>query len=101
MAGTHNIEWTIERGEDEPFVVCVDYTFKGGAPAHYGSLSYPGHPADPDEIEIEAVWRKTDESNPNAPAFQLTDEEREKIEAHIAEHPPEPDDDYDDYREDR
>jgi hypothetical protein len=35
--------------------VTVDYRVTWGAPAHYGSLTYPGHPADPDEVEIEDV----------------------------------------------
>lgn len=96
MGRTYNTEWTIERGEEDAFDVCVDYTYHAGRPAHYGSLSYPGHPADPDEVEIVSVWRKADENDPNAPEFPLTDAEMERIELWILENPPEPDygDDY-------
>jgi hypothetical protein len=96
MAVTHNMYWTVERGE-ESIDVCIDYTYSAGAPAHFGSLTYPGHPADPDEVEIQSVWRASDENLPDAPEFELTDEEREKIEQWICENPPEPDypDDYD------
>lgn len=91
MAVTHNIEWTIERGE-EVTEICVDYEYRAvGCPAHYGSLNYPGHPAEPDEVEIVSVWRKADEDMADAPEFQLTNDEREKIEMFILENPPEPD----------
>lgn len=33
----------------------IDYHIGAGSPAHMGSLSYPGHPAEPAEIEIESV----------------------------------------------
>lgn len=88
MAVTHNTCWTIERGEDE-IEICVDYEYRGGSPAHYGSLTYPGHPAEPGEVEITSVWRKADEDLADAPEFELTDEEREKIELWILENPPE------------
>ena len=91
MAVTHYLEWTIERGE-EATEICVDYEYHAvGCSAHYGSLTYPGHPAEPDEVEIVNVWRKSDEDMPKAPAFELTDEEYEKIENWILQNPPEPD----------
>ena len=95
MATTHHIEWTIERGEDDAFDIWVEYTFTAGAPAHYGSLSYPGHPAEPAEVEIVGAWRDPASPTDPVPDFNLTDEEREKIEVWILENPPEPQ-----YRED-
>lgn len=91
MAVTHYTEWTIERDGQDAFDVCVDYTYRGGSPAHYGSLTYPGHPEEPGEVEIESVWRKSDEHLSNAPEFELTDDELERIERWILENPPEPD----------
>jgi hypothetical protein len=91
MAVTHNTEWTIERDGQDAFDVCVDYTYRSGSPAHYGSLTYPGHPEEPGEVEIEHVWRKSDEHLPDAPEFELTDAEREKLELWLLENPPEPD----------
>lgn len=91
MAETHYMEWTVDRGEDS-IDICVDYKYaRVGCPAHYGSLTYPGHPAEPDEVEITDVWLKSDEDDPHAPRFKLTDDEYEKIELHILENPPEPD----------
>lgn len=88
---TYYMEWTVDRGE-ESIDICLDYVVTSwGCPAHYGSLTYPGHPAEGPEIEIEAVWLKSDENNLNAPPFKLTDDEYEKIELHILENPPEPD----------
>jgi hypothetical protein len=37
-------------------VLSVDFKWRAGSPAHMGSLSYPGHPADPPEIEIETIF---------------------------------------------
>lgn len=91
MGTTFNTEWTMERGEDDAFDVCIDYTYRGGSPAHYGSLTYPGHPEEPGEVEIVSVWRKSDEHLSDAPELILTDAEREKIEMWILENPPEPD----------
>ena len=87
---THNAEWTIERGE-EYFDICIDYTYRGGLPAHYGSLTYAGHPEEPGEVEIIGVWLKSDEHLADAPDFPLTDEEAEKVELWLLENPPEPD----------
>lgn len=91
MGVTYNTEWTIERGEDHAFDVCVDYELRAG---HPGVLSGPAEhcfPPEPAEVEITGVWRKADENDPNAPEFELTDVEREKIELWLIENPPEPD----------
>lgn len=93
---TYNIEWTIERGEVDSFEVYVDYTYRRGSPAHYGSLTYPGHPADPPEVEVGRVWLKSDAYNPNVPKFTLTDAELRAVEMWLLENPPERD-----YPEDR
>jgi len=37
-------------------VLSVDFKWRAGAPAHMGSLSYPGHPADPPEMEIGTIF---------------------------------------------
>jgi len=37
-------------------VVSVDFKYRSGSPAHMGSLSYAGHPADPPEIELETIF---------------------------------------------
>jgi len=67
-----------------------------GAPAHYGSLSYPGHPAEPPEVEIIDAWLMSDAAFADAPRLKLTDAEVARIEIDFLENPPEPDygDDY-------
>lgn len=64
-----------------------------GEPAHYGSLTYPGHPAEPPEVEIIDAWLLSDANNKDAPSIleALTDAERERIELEFLENPPEPD----------
>lgn len=68
-----------------------------GCSAHMGSMSYAGHPAEPPECEIVGAWLKADENKADAPRLELTDQERERIELHFLENPPEPDypEDYD------
>ena len=34
----------------------VDFYYQAGMPAHMGSLTYAGHPADPPEIEIDTIF---------------------------------------------
>lgn len=34
----------------------VEFQWRAGVPAHMGSLSYPGHPAEPPELEIETIY---------------------------------------------
>lgn len=58
----------------------VEYTATGGCPAHMGSLSYEGHPAEAPEIEIVRVTRSSDGSE-----VKLSDEEHERIETELAE----------------
>lgn len=51
----HSITRTIEDEEIEfDLTLDVSQTSKG-CPAHYGSLSYPGHPAEAAEYEINSV----------------------------------------------
>lgn len=33
----------------------LTYTYTPGSPAHYGSMSYAGHPAEPDDVEITGI----------------------------------------------
>lgn len=33
----------------------IEYRISAGSPAHMGDLNYPGHPAEPAEIEVEKV----------------------------------------------
>jgi len=63
-----------------------------GAPAHYGSLNYPGHPAEPPECDIVDAWLLADEDKADAPRIELTEAERERILTDFMENPPEPDD---------
>ena len=37
-------------------VLTVDFTYAPGVPAHMGSLNYPGHPAEPPEIELAMIF---------------------------------------------
>ncbi len=60
---------TFER-EDE-MEVTVEYTWSPGCPAHYGSMTYPGHPAEPPEVEIVKVVSASGE-------IKWTDAEDEK-----------------------
>lgn len=64
-----------------------------GCAAHMGSMTYPGHPAEPPEIEIIDAWRIADENLPDAPRIldQLTEAEASRIETDFLENPPEPD----------
>ncbi|MFC3228752.1 hypothetical protein ACFOGJ_16025 [Marinibaculum pumilum] len=41
--------------EEREIVARVRYEITPGRPAHYGSPTYPGHPAEPPEIEIGNV----------------------------------------------
>lgn len=47
-----------------------------GSPAHMGSLNYPGHPAEPPEIEIERIFKTNIESSAKV---KLTDDELDEI----------------------
>lgn len=48
---------------DDDTQVTVEYTFTGGCPAHMGSMNYPGHPAEPAEVEIIKAWETTSEKD--------------------------------------
>lgn len=54
MPQTHFYETTFQVGRKEVLVFC-EYTLTGGCPAHYGDLNYPGHPAEPAELEFVKV----------------------------------------------
>lgn len=40
--------------------VFFDYRYYAGRPAHYGSPTYPGHPAEPAEVDILHVFLLND-----------------------------------------
>ena len=54
MPATHIYETDFQIGS-KLVLVFAEYTFNPGSPAHYGSLSYEGHPAEPAEIEFVKV----------------------------------------------
>lgn len=54
MPATHFYETDFQIGS-KLVLIFAEYTFSAGSPAHYGSLSYEGHPADPAEIEFVKV----------------------------------------------
>lgn len=55
-------ETTFQIGRKEVLVFC-EYKLTGGCPAHYGSMSYPGHPAEPAELEFVKVELNTTDSD--------------------------------------
>lgn len=62
MAMTHFYETDFQIGS-KLVLVFAEYTFSPGSPAHYGSLSYEGHPADPAEIEFVKVEINTTDTD--------------------------------------
>ena len=67
----------LSHGKDfsEEIVLSVDFRIGyGGCPAHMGSLNYPGHPAEPMEIEIETIFW---------PSLRWDKEKREFMPDHI------------------
>jgi hypothetical protein len=54
MPQTHFYETDFQIGS-KIVLVFAEYTFRAGSPAHMGSLSYEGHPAEPAEIEFVKV----------------------------------------------
>lgn len=84
--------------DKETEIECEIAVHTWGCPAHMGSMSYAGHPAEGPEVEIIKAWLLEEANLPNAPDIlaSLTDAERERIEAEFCEDPPEPDygDDY-------
>lgn len=73
---------------DDETEVTVEYTYSGGSPAHYGSLTYPGHPAEPPEIEIVRAYTKDGD-------VTLTPAEDERFTNWIAENHVEDEPEYD------
>jgi hypothetical protein len=49
------IEISCHISSDE-IVLEVEFSYSPGCPAHYGSLNYPGHPAEAPEIELQKIW---------------------------------------------
>lgn len=95
MTRTHFIDWT--RDDEAETDVTVEYTISGGCPAHMGSLTYPGHPAEAPEVEIREVYispPKGEMLRKDTPTVILTNAEIEKvtywiIENHEEDGPPE------------
>jgi hypothetical protein len=75
-----------DRDDETP--VTVEFTYSGGCPAHYGSLSYPGHPAEPPEIEIVKAFNDSGD-------VKLTDAEDERMTLWLMENFEDDGDDYD------
>jgi len=87
MAITHFTSFTRDDQETE---IEVEYSFRGGCAAHYGSLNYPGHPAEPPEVEITKAYEIETEKE-----VTLTDTEYERMTLWIMEnHFDDYDDDY-------
>jgi hypothetical protein len=63
MPATHFYETDFQIGSKH-VLVFAEYTFSAGIPAHMGSLSYAGHPAEPAEIEFVKVEINTTDENP-------------------------------------
>jgi hypothetical protein len=87
----------------------VDFKWRSGSPAHMGSWSYPGHPAEPPELEIETIfwpierWNKEKkimvQDHIEMPYSGLPTSVAEAIEAYIIEHYDEHYDDSHDYED--
>lgn len=60
---THFYETSFTIGSRE-VLVFAEYTLSGGCSAHMGSLSYPGHPAEPAELEFVKVELNTTDDDP-------------------------------------
>ena len=88
MGGTHFIGWT--RDDEAETDITVEYTISGGCAAHYGSLTYPGHPAEAPEVEITEAYscRKPPAGEfitKDTPRITLTDAEEQKCRDWIIE----------------
>lgn len=66
----------ILRGADASgeVVLSVDFEYRPGSPAHMGSLTFPGDPGDPPEVEIERIFW---------PITRWDREKRENVADHI------------------
>jgi hypothetical protein len=77
-------------------VLSVAFKWSAGSPAHMGSLSYAGHPADPPELEIETIFWSIEWWDPEKkvavrdhiemPYSGMPAHVMDAIEAHIIEH---------------
>lgn len=83
------LEMFVRDGEPE-IEVTVEYTYSGGCPAHYGSMNYPGHPAEPAEIEIVKAFTAASD-------VTLTAAEEERFIDWLHENHVEDEPDYDDW----
>ena len=95
MTRTHFIDWT--RDDEAETDITVEYTISGGCAAHYGSLNYPGHPAEAPEVEIGDAWifSPTPIKRADRIAVNLTDAEELKLRDWIIENHEEPERDDD------
>jgi hypothetical protein len=51
---------------DTEYELEIEFTITSrGSPPHMGSLSYPGDPGDPPEIEIDSVMRRSNDPEGN------------------------------------
>ena len=91
MAKTYFHTTTLDDRETE--IECEIAVHSWGCDAHMGSFSYPGHPAEPPEVEIIEAWLLEEANLPDAPNIlaSLTDAEIARIETEFLENPPEPD----------
>lgn len=65
---THFYETSFEVGS-KTVLVFAEYTLTGGCPAHMGSMSYAGHPAEPPELEfVKVEINTTDKDHQTAKA---------------------------------
>jgi hypothetical protein len=63
MAATHFYETEFQIGS-KTVLVFAEYTLTGGCPAHMGSMSYAGHPAEGPELEFVKVELNTTDADP-------------------------------------
>jgi hypothetical protein len=63
MAATYFYETQFEIGS-KTVLVFAEYTLTGGCPAHYGSLTYPGHPAESADLEFIKIEINTTDDDP-------------------------------------
>lgn len=93
---SHDLEWTLECGpEDAPasIDILIPYNYSGGSSDSYSPM-FGATGGDPVEVEVGTAMYFNDARE--WCEVNLTDAERERVELHIAENPPEPDygDDY-------
>jgi hypothetical protein len=62
MPATHFYETEFQIGS-KTVLVFAEYTFSAGSPAHMGSMSYEGHPADPAEVEFIKIELNTTDAD--------------------------------------